>query len=476
MPSAQTIGIVVQGTFARTQHGANCRGKRGLRVAKAQTAPTDLLRISIVGEGRRLDVAIPRQVPLIEVMPTFARNLGLLDARITTTGYVLQRVDGTPLKPAMSAGDQDVESGDVLTLSRGGLVATPRVYDDIVEAVLDVTGAQQPWSAKDNARTALAISLSFVAVCAVLLLTGGRGELLPIIIGGSGFVLLLAVSAFVSRMGEGEAGSSLGLAAAAFGALTAYLAVPDSASFWGWPMAAAGGGAVLGGAAALALNPSRPSVQYVPLITGGAIGLAGVAAAMWPSSAFASYTVMLAVTAVLANALPWLALGSTQIRVISPHTDAEVFADPVPINTETVYKKTATGHQSLTALRCALGLAMLIATPLVATGNGWSVLLCAFAFVGLMFPARMSFARSHVLVLLILGALGIAVTSVVAALSQPNLVPVMLIVLASVAGATIVITVLSPRARLRLARLADTAEVLALAGILPLGMIASGLV
>ena len=62
------------------------------------------------------------------------------------------------------------------------------------------------------------------------------------------------------------------------------------------------------------------------------------------------------------------------------------------------------------------------------------------------------------------------------ALSQPNLVPVMLIVLASVAGATIVITVLSPRARLRLARLADTAEVLALAGILPLGMIASGLV
>lgn len=445
-------------------------------MSKTQTAPADLLRISVVGDGRRLDVSIPRQVPLIEVMPGFARSLGVLDPRLTSAGYVLQRVDGSPLKPAQSAGEQGIESGDVLTLSRGGLVATPRVYDDIVEAVLDVTGAQRPWSARDNARTALAISLSFVAICAALLLQGQRGDLLPIIIAASGFILLLAVSAFVSRMGEKESGSALGLAAAAYGALTAYLLVPADAMFWGWPLAAAGGGAVVGGAIALALSPHRPSSQYVALITGAAVGLAALSSAIYPTSAFAAYTVMLAVAAVLANALPWLALSTTQIRVISPHNDAEVFADPHPINTENVYRRTATGHQSLTALRSALGIAMLAATPLVATGNGWSVLLCGLAFTGLMFPARMSFSRSHVLVLLVIGAAGIALTSLVAAVSQPTLVPLMLIVLASVAAATIVITLLTPRARLRLARLSDAAEVLVLASILPIGMIASGLV
>ncbi len=49
------------------------------------------------------------------------------------------------------------------------------MYDDIVEAVIDATAQQnRPWTTRDNARTALAVSLALLGVCAVLLLAAGR--------------------------------------------------------------------------------------------------------------------------------------------------------------------------------------------------------------------------------------------------------------------------------------------------------------
>ncbi|MCD2498698.1 MULTISPECIES: type VII secretion integral membrane protein EccD [Microbacterium] len=444
-------------------------------MSATRTSTTPIVRVTVQSEGRRLDVTVPRQVPLIEIMPGFARSLGVLDPTMTSSGYVLQAADGTPLDPARTLADLDISDGDVLSLSRGAFVATPRVYDDIVEAVLDVTGEQRGWSARDNARTALAVSLAFLAVCAVLLLPSGRGVTLNIIVAVIGAIVLLATTAFLARLRQPESGAAMGVAAAAFGAVAGYLAVPADANLWGWPLAAAGAGAVVVGAAALALSPHRPVVQYVPIVTGAAVALPALSAGLLPTAATSSYTMMIAVAGALANALPWLALSTTQLRVISPMTDAEIFADAPVIDGGDVQRRASAGHRSLTALRTALGLAMLAATPVVAADNPWSVLLCALAFAGLMFPARMSYSRAHVLVLLALGSAGIALTCLVGALTQPALVPVIVTALAATAAATIVLTLLAPGARLRLARLSDTIEIIVLALVLPVGLVASGL-
>ena len=435
-----------------------------------------LLRVTVQSEGRRLDVGVPAQLPLIELMPGFARSLGVLDHTMTHAGYALQRADGTRLDPGRNAAEQNVVDGELLMLARGVLLAEPRVYDDIVEAVLDATADQhRPWTPKDNARTALAASLSLLGLCAVLLLAGTRGLGAGALIAAGGSVLLLVTATVIARLGQHEAGQGLGLAAAAFGALTGYLFVPAGQTLWGWPLATAGLGALLIGSLALALGREGREVHLVPVALGAAIGATGALAALLPEHGVAVLTLMLAVVITLGNSLPWLALSSTRIRVISPQSDLEVFDAPQPIDSDDVRRRAAAGHRTLIALRIALGLAALAVTPLVAAQNPAGALLCGLGFLGMMFPARQSFARAEVIAVMGLGTAGIAATGITASLALPGIRLPLLIVLISAAVIVVTITLLDPRARLRLARLADGAEVAILAVLLPLGVIAAGL-
>lgn len=439
------------------------------------SASRALVRVSVQAEGRRLDIGIPAQLPLVELMPGFARSLGILDPTMTHAGYALERADGTVLDASRGAGEQGVREGELLTLARGGLLAQPRVYDDIVEAVLDATADQhRPWTVQDNARTALAASLTLLGICAVLLLAAGPSLGVGAYIAGGGAVVLLAVAAAVGRLGQPEAGQGLGLAAAVFGAVAGYLAVPAGLSLWGWPLAAAGLGAATIGAIALALTPQHREYQLITVAAGAAVGVMALFAALFPGAAVASYALGIAIVATLGNGMPWLALSSTRLRVISPQSDADVFAPPVPVDTEDVRARAAAGHRLLVALRIAMGLAAFAATPLVAGANTAGAVLCALAFVGMMFPSRQSYARSSVLALMALGTVGLATTGVTVSLAQPSLRMPLLIALIAVTAVVVTVTILAPRARARLGRLADTAEVVIIALLLPLGVIAAG--
>ena len=433
-----------------------------------------LVRVSIVSEDRRLDVGLPAQVPLIELIPGFARSLGVLDPTLAHGGYALHRADGSVLDPGRSSLAQSVHDGELLTLVRGGLITEPRIYDDVVEAVIDATLDQhQAWTATDNARTALAVSLTFLGLCAVLLLSVGPSIGIGAIIAGGGALVLIVTAAILTRMGQPEAGHALGLAAALFGAIAGYLALPEQ-TIWGWPLAAAGLGALVVGGLGLAFTQQKPEIHLIPVVLGAAIGITSLAAALIAPGSHAPYAVMVAVTATLSNGLPWLALNSTRIRVISPQSDLDVFAHPAPIDADDVKRRTAAGQRVLVALRVALGLAVLCATPLVAGSGAAGAMLCALAFVGMMFQSRQTYARIGVLVLMSIGAIGLAVTGLTVSATQPALRPVLLILLLAVTAVLVALTLLNPKTRLRLGRLADTVEVLALALLLPLGAVSLG--
>ncbi|MEV7873577.1 type VII secretion integral membrane protein EccD [Microbacterium sp. NPDC089188] len=443
-------------------------------MADVMNATRALLRLSVQSEGRRLDIAIPAQVPVIEFLPGFARSLGVLDASMTSAGYALQRADGSTIDPSLGASAQGIVDGEVLTLVRGGLVAQPRVYDDIVEAVIDATAQQnRPWTTRDNARTALAVSLALLGVCAVLLLAAGRALPFGALVAGGGALVLLVVSAVVARLGQREAGQGLGMAASVFAAVAGFLAIPASFDMWGWPLAAAGGGAFIVAGVALALTRDRAELQLTPLVAGGALGVTGTLAAFFPAPTV--WTLMVGIVATLAGALPWLAMSTTRLRVASPQNDVEIFADPQPIDADDIAARVAQGKRILIALRLALAVAIIVATPLVAAQNATGALVCALAFAGMMFPSRQTYARSGVLTVMATGILGLVVAGVVASLAQPGLRVGILVVLLVATVSVVTITLLAPKTRLRLIRVADTAELLVLAALLPLAVISSGL-
>lgn len=439
----------------------------------AATAHT-LVRVTVLSEDRRLDVGIPGGIPLVEVIPGFARSLGVLDPTLVHGGFSLKRADGTTLDSSLSATAQSVHDGDVLTLVRGVLLTEPRVYDDITEAVLDATQEQhREWTARDSSRTAIAISLTFLALCAILLLSTGRGSLVGALVAGGGALVLLAASAVLSRVGQPEGGNALGLSAAVFAAIGSFLAVTTE-SAWGWPIAAAGLAAAITGALALALSPKVPQIHLIPVAWGLVAGIAGTFAGLFPASAVPIYAITVATAGALSNLLPWLAFSSTRIKAISPMNDQDVFAAPTPIDAEDVKRRAATGARVLTSLRIAIGLAILLAAPIVASANLAGAALVALAFLGMMFQSRQAYARLAVLVVMLVGAVGLAATSLAFAAARPDLRPVLLGILLVVTAVLVALTLLTPRARLRLARLADACEIIILAAVLPLGVLATG--
>ncbi|WP_219805783.1 hypothetical protein [Ralstonia pickettii] len=79
-----------------------------------------------------------------------------------------------------------------------------------------------------------------------------------------------------------------------------------------------------------------------------------------------------------------------------------------------------------------------------------------------------------VLAIMALGTVGLAVTGITVTVGQPALRLVLLVALIIATAVVVTITVLAPRARTRLARVADTIELIILAVLLPLGVIAGG--
>lgn len=434
-----------------------------------------VVRLSVVHAERRIDLAVPGRLPLLEVLPGAARGLGVLDATLLHGGYRLTRADGTELDPTRGALAQGIDHGEILTLTRGQLVAVPRRYDDVVEAVIDATSAHHAaWRPEDAARTATAVSLTLVALSAILLALQPADSFVPAIVSGTGLLVLLALTATLGRIRQQEAGIAFGIAAAGFAGLTGALLVRDQ-SLWGFTLAAAGAGLALGGGAAMLLAARPVELLALPVALGVAIALPASVVGITGVSPEGPYSVMVACAGLLAGALPWLTLSSTRIRVISPSTEAEMFDPPQPVDPDLVAARVDSGHRLLVALRIAFAIAVLAATPVVAASSWIGTVLTITCGTVLMFQSRQSVRRASVLVLLAGGTAILGVSGLTAILSHQEQAPVLLAALLIATGVVTGLTLLSARARLRLSTLGDTIEIVLLAALLPLGAIAAGI-
>lgn len=435
-----------------------------------------IVRISVVHQERRVDLAIPGRLPLVEVLPGIARGLGVLDPSILHGGYRLTRADGTELEPTRGALAQGVDQGELLGLALGTHIAAPKQYDDLVEAVIDATSSHHAaWKPEDAARTATAISLTFLALSAILLALQPRTGIAPAVISGAAAAVLLTVAASLSRLRQHDAGIAFGISASVFAALSGYLFVPPNLDLWGYPLAAASAGAILAGG--IAILTVKPPIELLalPIAFGVIVALPASFVGITGMAPSGPYAIMVAVAAMLAGALPWLTLSSTRVRIVSPTSESEIFAPPPPIDGAKVQARIDAGHRLLVAFRIAFAAAVLIAAPIVASANWTGTILTVIAGATLMFQSRQSARRASVLILLAGGTAIMAVSGLAAIVSHPDQAPILLISLLSATAIITGLTLLSDRVRMRLGRLGDGCEVLFLALLLPLAAISAGL-
>lgn len=432
-----------------------------------------LLRVSVVAGDRTVDVAAPRSVPITELIPGLARTMGLLEAGSAYGGYTLAAADtGRRLDPALSLHAQGVRAGDVLTLTGGANQASDPLYDDIVEAVADVVESEhRPWTPQDSALTALLAATALLLTGAVLLFGGGAPATGPAVMSGAAAVLLL-VSSVVLSIGSRVPAAPVVLvqAAAVFAFVAGYRGLPraEEASGWGMPLLVGGAGALAVGLLGLLMIRRSREFAIVPVVAGGGLAVAGFLVAQVDLPADQAFSIVVAVVTLAGLAIPWLALSTTPLRVISPRDDEEVYAEVPPVERAEIAAGYAHGHRVHIGLRVGAGLLTLIAIPAVVSGGAVGALLMTAAFAGTLLSVRDSYSRVDVTVVVTVAIAGLAGTGLTAALLHPDWHATLTIAVGAVAIAVVAFTLVAPKPRLWLARLADAAEFVCMGALIPL--------
>ncbi|MFG1675670.1 type VII secretion integral membrane protein EccD [Micromonospora sp. NPDC049282] len=436
-----------------------------------------LARVTISAPRRRVDVALPEQVPLAELLPEVLRHAGegLADDGERHGGWVLRRTDGAVLATAQALLPQGVRDGEVLHLVPARAEWPELEYDDVVEAIVD--GARRrgtAWSAGATRAAALAGAGVPLAVGLVAVLSTGPGEGGWPVATAVALILVLAATAASRAYGDGPAGATLGGYALPWAATAGALAVgsgdpvgPIPGLRWvGAPELLVGSVALLLVAVLGLLGVAHRSRVPVAGVTVGAVGAAAALGAL-PLDPAGAAAVLLGVLVFALGGLPLLAIrvGKLPLPPLTLPTPAGTRDLP---DRGRVHAAVARAEEALTGM--LLGHAVLTVgtvVVLVATGGTAGRLLVAVGCAVLLLRSRLFVAVRHRVPAVAAGLAGYALLgAVLAERAGPGgrlaltVGGLALALVAVTAGATYARRPLSPYLG-RLADLTDTALVVA---------------
>jgi type VII secretion integral membrane protein EccD len=180
----------------------------------------ELCRVTVVAPRTRMDLALPTDTPLADLLPTLLRYAGESpdDPAFLRGGWVLQRLGEEPFDPSQRLSSLGIRDGDVLHLRHRELSIPEFSFDDVADAIAVATRERRAaWEPSDARTSALAVGGLFFLLGTVTILWSGPPWLLPTLVSLVGAVGLLGGAAAMSRaFGQGRVGVLLGAAAVAY--------------------------------------------------------------------------------------------------------------------------------------------------------------------------------------------------------------------------------------------------------------------
>ncbi|WP_170215784.1 type VII secretion integral membrane protein EccD [Asanoa ferruginea] len=444
--------------------------------------------MTIVAPKTRVDLALPSDVPLADVLPTLLRFAGdrLADEPDGRYGWSLARLAGPALDIAQSPAQLEIRDGELLYLRpRGGEEPEP-VFDDVVDAIATATRMRPGrWSTATSKAFGLGLGVTALVGGAVALaLTGPPRGAAPYI--ALVLALILLATAAVAARGFGDHRNGLLLAIvsmvyAAVGGLTLFapdrglgkLAAPDLL---------VGAAAVLFVAAVAGSVAVAAYGQVFLAASAGALGL-GVAAVIcmvFGSTPAGAASVVLALALVLVPAMPMMSYRMAGLPVPTvPSGTEDLRTDTETVDGARVLRLAERADDLLAGMLGAVGLIAAGASiALISTGGAAGYALCGVLGLFLFMRARWFISTAQRVPLLgagvvALGALavgGFVTTSMVGRLTL--VVAGLLVVAAISVGAGLGA---GRRRSPMLGRTVDILEILLILGILPLVVWVSGL-
>lgn len=436
---------------------------------------SSLLRVTVASGSRRVDLVLPGSVPLAELVPELARSVGLLDPSTVYAGYRVVTADGRELVEDGGLIIQGIEDGGLLTVSARVDDESPRVYDDVVEAMTDVVERDlRPWEPAAGRRTALGAAALLLALGAAALFLQGS------VVAGAAAALVAAIlvvgAVVLSRVyAEPEAAVALTWMAAGYAGVAGLVLATDDAVL-GLPAAYAGGGALLVGLAALVGLGEGRTLAIPPAVVGAVLLAAGTAIGLGDLDPQVVLATTLALVVAAGSLFPWLALGTTGTHVDQLYATADIVAEPDPIDPGRVAGDARLAHDLLVAVSATVGVLLVLLSPVVVSIGLSGVLLALICCAIVMLRTRQYRTRSAVLVGLVSGVAGLLTVAVAVLWLHPDWRPWTAVALAATGGVLLALTVVPMPASVRGGRLGDVAEMVALLALLPTLLVAAGVV
>lgn len=356
-----------------------------------------LARVTIRTPQRWMDVALPEDVPVAELLPYVLRHAeeSAADDGERHGGWVLRRPTGESLDSRRTLGAQQVLDGEVLHLVPGQLEWPELEYDDLVESI--ASGARRygrAWSRTVTRRCGLTL-------CAVALLAGllvatqftAPWTVPGLVLLGSATVLLIVGVLIARSLPDAYAGAVFAGSALPYAFTGGFVITGPS------HVGLTGMGApqlLLGSAVTLVFSVvglvgvtvlARLFTATIALALSGLIG-ALLAGPLEPDSA-AAVTVTLAIGLLPAYPLLSVRLGRMPLPVL-PQRDSDLLEDTPAPPARTVFDAAARTDDFLTGVLTAVAVvAVICAAYLVVDGGLAQLMMVAVVGVALFLRSRL---------------------------------------------------------------------------------------
>jgi hypothetical protein len=412
------------------------------------------VRISIVADAGRVDLTVPGDLPVAELLPDVAHRLGVLDA--AAGGLRLCTATGRRLTDHLGLAAQGVPDGAVLALAPRPITGRSRVHDDPAWVVAEAVTTNVA-SVSDGVRLAVRL-----ASAATLLTVGGVGLALAprsvatLVVAGSAVVGLLSVAGWVSgERGSGVVALLLAHGAAGYAGVLGYgVAVRvDSGASLAWCGAAVAATTAIG-FAALRVGWS----ERAGLMPAAGVGVAVLGAGLADAAAGVAPAVTLSGIAAVA-VLTGGGLASASAAWLGE--------DPVQVGA-----RACVAQGGLLWATAATGALVVVGAPAAAglghAGAGLALAMCV-AFAS---SSRREHSGRAALVRVGCGVAGVALAAPTYLIAHPGSAPA----LAAALAASGVVGLAAPAGAtsLRSQQWADGLEAFAVLSLLPLLVAASG--
>jgi type VII secretion integral membrane protein EccD len=370
-------------------------------------------RVTVVGESGRIDVALPAQSTIAELLPVLVRaTTAPGDLSAHRGGFVLSRVGGARLPGDRTVAAVGLRDGELLHVTPVGHAAAAVIFDDLVDAVAsevsDAPGRWTPALSRRFAAVAAALAFGGVALVAVTMESRPAGPIAAALTA----VLLLVAGVTLSRARDAAAVGSALAGAGLPGVLTAaYAAFPG-----GPARAMAAAFAAVSGYALLSavLLPAYRIWFCTAAGAGGGAAIAGAVVATGSADATSAAAVLIVLAVVISPAFPILSLRLGRLPVPEVPNDMAAFrAAEKPTPAAEVAGRTRAAQAALTSLLTAEALIVLAGGLLlvrIGTLTGW--ILTGVAGLALLVRSRAYLSLAQRGVLLGAGTTILAATAV----------------------------------------------------------------